>query len=140
MVKLKFTEILCFGYQCRVDNEEERKCKDLIISKETVFVFVLVDFCSHGIHEEGVATNFESCRIALIVKLITEELSFIGFRVVEKSAYPSVKIKGIGEGCKAQKLGRSYCVSDILVICKGLDEGCFSVDHVFCVHSEPPKK
>ena len=28
MVKLKFTEILCFGYQCRVDNEEERKCKD----------------------------------------------------------------------------------------------------------------
>ena len=30
MIKLKFTEILCFAYQRRVDNEEERKCKDFM--------------------------------------------------------------------------------------------------------------
>ena len=139
MVEFKFTEILCFGYKRRVDNEEEGKSEDLIVCEKAVFVLVLVDSFSYGIHEEGVATNLESCRIALIVKLIPEELSFIGSCMVEECAYTSIKIEGICKSCETQELGRSYCVSDVRIVCQGLDESCFSVDHLFCVHSEPPK-
>lgn len=128
----------CIGYEVRVCDKEQHEGENLIIGNESVLVFESVDLCAYRIHIQGVAYHFELVLVAFVLELVTEELAFVCLGLLEQHIESAAEIHGIRMCNEGEEFSGGNRVIEWQAILDGLDESCFSVVDLICVHSEPP--